>query len=72
MIKRGGSCQGYRESVGSKDLILSPSPPHLITSATHPGTEADVGITGVPTKVTFQEIVERLLCQDPGCIGDGL
>lgn len=38
MIKRGGSCQGHRESVESKDLILSPGSPHPITTATHPGT----------------------------------
>lgn len=33
---------------------------------------ANVGITGVSTKVAFQEIVETLLCQDPGCTGNGL
>lgn len=61
-IERNGSPQNYRETVGSKDLILSPGPSHPVTTATHPCTGAGVGITGVPTKVALKEIVERLLC----------
>jgi hypothetical protein len=47
---------------------LTPSHHHCYTSRYW----VDVGITGVSIKVAFQEIVERLLCQGPGCTGDGL